>query len=237
MWFTEYFDDRLGRIVPGTGAVTEYPLPGAGSSPLGIAAGPDGNLWFTENSGNRLGRIVPGTEAVTEYPLPNPGSEPQGITAGPDGSLWFTERSGNRIGKIEAVAPMVFADVAVSLKAPSTVRLKQPYDYTLTVTNKGPDTATDVVVTLDGLKRLRVLDAVPAPEATTRAQLRWQAGSLAAGESRTFTVRVKAWSSDKATVTAEATSGTPDPDPNDNADTTRTRIKWDWHMDRLMKRA
>ncbi|MET8331551.1 DUF11 domain-containing protein [Streptomyces sp. NPDC005181] len=98
-----------------------------------------------------------------------------------------------------------------------------------TVTNKGPVTATDVVVTLDGLKRLRVLDAVPAPEATTRAQLHWQAGSLAAGKSRTFTVRVKAGSSGKVTVTAEATSGTPDPDPNDNTATTRTLCRRNAH--------
>ncbi|MFD4230455.1 hypothetical protein [Streptomyces sp. NPDC058545] len=49
------------------------------------------------------------------------------------------------------------------------------------MTDEGPGTVTDVVVTLDGLQRLRVPDAVPAPEATTRAQLRRQAGSLAAG--------------------------------------------------------
>ncbi|WP_326827200.1 hypothetical protein [Streptomyces sp. NBC_01751] len=36
------------------------------------------------------------------------------------------------------------------------------------MTNKGPDTATCMFVTLGGLKRLRVPDAVPAPEATTR---------------------------------------------------------------------
>ncbi|MGW1734688.1 hypothetical protein OG894_40850 [Streptomyces sp. NBC_01724] len=33
------------------------------------------------------------------------------------------------------------------------------------MTDKGPDTVTDVVVTLDGLQRLRVPGAVPAPEA------------------------------------------------------------------------
>ena len=39
-------------------------------APLGIAAGPDGNLWFTEAAtGNRIGRITP-TGTITEYPLP-----------------------------------------------------------------------------------------------------------------------------------------------------------------------
>ena len=31
-----------------------------GAGPIGIAAGPDGNMWFTELGGNRIGRIVTG---------------------------------------------------------------------------------------------------------------------------------------------------------------------------------
>ena len=62
MWFTETFHSgvvavpplggAIGRITP-TGTVTEYPLPTAGSSPRGIAAGPDGNMWFTDGSGQQ----------------------------------------------------------------------------------------------------------------------------------------------------------------------------------------
>ena len=42
--------------------ITEYPvptagLPGLGSEPDGIAAGPDGAIWFTEAIGNKIGRI------------------------------------------------------------------------------------------------------------------------------------------------------------------------------------
>ncbi|WP_406320278.1 hypothetical protein [Streptomyces sp. NBC_01637] len=36
------------------------------------------------------------------------------------------------------------------------------------MTDKSPDTTTYIYVTLGGLKRLRVPDAVLAPEATTR---------------------------------------------------------------------
>jgi streptogramin lyase len=91
------------RTVP-TGEVTEFSAGiTAASQPIGIAAGPDGNLWFTEadpNNGSRIGRITPqGT--VTEFSAGiTPGSEPIGITAGPDGNLWFTEQVGNRIGRI-----------------------------------------------------------------------------------------------------------------------------------------
>jgi len=30
------------------------------SGPIGIAAGPDGNMWFTELNGGRIGRVVTG---------------------------------------------------------------------------------------------------------------------------------------------------------------------------------
>jgi streptogramin lyase len=37
----------------------------AGSSPAGIATGPDGAMWFTESNGNKIGRITAGS--LTEY--------------------------------------------------------------------------------------------------------------------------------------------------------------------------
>jgi hypothetical protein len=46
--------DPLGAITEFSTGITE------GSSPSGIAAGPDGNLWFTEPRGDRIGRIGTG---------------------------------------------------------------------------------------------------------------------------------------------------------------------------------
>ena len=52
--------NRIGRITP-LGVVTEFSAGiTAGAGPLGITAGPDGNLWFTEPNGNRIGRISTG---------------------------------------------------------------------------------------------------------------------------------------------------------------------------------
>jgi len=77
-------------------------IPTAYTQPLGITAGPDGNLWFTEGSPagqhDHIGRITP-AGAITEFPLPSQGSGPYGITTGSDGNLWFTEQSGT-IGRI-----------------------------------------------------------------------------------------------------------------------------------------
>ena len=45
LWFTETSADRIGRITA-AGAVTEFTVPSASSSPSGITAGPDGALWL-----------------------------------------------------------------------------------------------------------------------------------------------------------------------------------------------
>src|SRR5262249_24995658 len=70
----------------------EFLLPTGVGRPIGITAGPDGNLWFTESVG-KIGRITP-AGTITEFPIPTAGSAPYRITAGPDGNLWFTELSG-----------------------------------------------------------------------------------------------------------------------------------------------
>jgi streptogramin lyase len=112
LWFTESGLDRVGRITP-AGIVTEFskgisreaqgPAETPGSVPIGITAGPDGNLWFTEYQGNRIGRITP-TGVVTEFSKGlSPGASPSGITSGPDGNLWFAESYVDRIGRITPV--------------------------------------------------------------------------------------------------------------------------------------
>jgi streptogramin lyase len=68
LWFTEYGNtgtgaaSAIGRIDPGTGAITEFGAANgltANSGPYGITVGPDGNLWFVEfNSPARVGRIT-----------------------------------------------------------------------------------------------------------------------------------------------------------------------------------
>jgi streptogramin lyase len=75
---------------------TEYALP-AGSGPVGISSGPDGNVWFANATSKKIGKITSGG-TVTEYGAGE--NKPESITSGPDGNLWFTARSTNKIGKI-----------------------------------------------------------------------------------------------------------------------------------------
>ena len=47
------------------GTVTEFPVPSG--SPVGITAGPDGNLWFADSAG-KIGRITP-AGSITQFPV------------------------------------------------------------------------------------------------------------------------------------------------------------------------
>ena len=77
--------------------LAEYLLP-FNSGPIGIAAGPDGNVWFTNFISDEIGRITP-SGTIATFPLAT-STEPAGIAAGPDGNLWFCENFANQIGRI-----------------------------------------------------------------------------------------------------------------------------------------
>ena len=91
LWFTEYWDRKIGRITP-LGVVTEFA--GVSFSPSDIRVGPDGNVWFSGGNYGRLGRITP-LGAITEFDL---GVEFTSFALGPDGNWWITESVG-RIGR------------------------------------------------------------------------------------------------------------------------------------------
>src|SRR5437016_11200384 len=64
LWFTERFGNKIGRIAPTSGLITEFCQvltagnpSGITGSPRGITVGPDGNIWFAEVCGV-IGRIT-----------------------------------------------------------------------------------------------------------------------------------------------------------------------------------
>jgi virginiamycin B lyase len=110
MWFVELSGTMDGRMPDGNrvgriafdGAITEFPIPSAGASPINIAVGPDRNIWFTK--GAALFRVTP-IGKMTEFPV-GEGSRAGGLSAGSDrqaperlsNRLWFTDAVGNRLG-------------------------------------------------------------------------------------------------------------------------------------------
>src|ERR1700694_2026025 len=88
------FTPLAARAAP---LIAESPTPTAGSTPQGIAAGPDGNLWFAESGGgSRIGRI---TTAGTITEFTGLTGAPFWIASGP-GGLWGTEPSAHVIAEL-----------------------------------------------------------------------------------------------------------------------------------------
>ena len=96
IWFTERFDNAVGRLDPATNNVTMFPLP-AGSGPEGIAAGPSGSVWFTQSVAGNIARMTP--DGTLTQGKSVRGSEPFGITVA-NGTPWYTELSANKIASL-----------------------------------------------------------------------------------------------------------------------------------------
>ncbi len=118
MWFVGYGTSVVGNITPsGTVTITTHSL-SAGSRPVRIVAGSDGNLWITESVGDRIARVTTGF-AITEFAVPTASAVPWGIAAGPDGNLWFTENGASKIGRITTSGVITeFSLVAAEGKCP-----------------------------------------------------------------------------------------------------------------------
>lgn len=111
LWFASSFNPSyIGRITP-DGQITTFPTPNPDlTTPIEMAAGPDGNIWYVDQNGNTIGRVgMDGT--ITAFPIPTSEhvcysgnrcyetSLPSGIVAGPDGAIWFGEnRNIGRVG-------------------------------------------------------------------------------------------------------------------------------------------
>ncbi len=88
VWFTDYTNDRIGKITP-LGKVTFFQLE-HDASPLSMARGSDGALWFTEYFPGRIGRITTDGQVRTF----KGDSTPLYIVSGPDGNLWYISGGG-----------------------------------------------------------------------------------------------------------------------------------------------
>jgi virginiamycin B lyase len=121
LWFTEFFDNEIGRMTATGCNVTQYPAgPVENQSAYGITSGPDGALWFTEFTDSAIGRMTT-AGVVTTYPLPTTGAGPETITAGPDGALWFVETYGDKIGRITTGGTITEYPVPTSGAEPSGI--------------------------------------------------------------------------------------------------------------------
>lgn len=129
-----------------------------GSTPEGIATGPDGNIWFSDRqnpANGMIGMINPTTLDTAEYSIAahggNPGNKPSAVTAGTDGNLWFPDQ-----GSTPAIA-------VVDLTPPV---LKVPDPIVADATGPGGTTVSYTATATDTLDPNPVVACVPASGST-----------------------------------------------------------------------
>ncbi len=89
---------RSAMINPTTHAITEFPIPTAGSGPTGSRRAPTATSGSPSRERRQDRDDQPDHPRHHRVPLPTAQFRPYGITAGPDGNLWFTEAQRRRSG-------------------------------------------------------------------------------------------------------------------------------------------
>jgi streptogramin lyase len=122
LYFTESNVNQIGQITPDP-SITEFPLP-AGTTPFGIAPGPQGTVWFTGLGNNSLYQMI--------LPLPAP------LTDGAQGTLIFNQFPLSKSCGPSQIAPgpLTFPDMGFSCAdtvLDSIGVMNSPASVTLTV--------------------------------------------------------------------------------------------------------
>jgi uncharacterized repeat protein (TIGR01451 family) len=126
-----------------------------------------------------------------------------------------TNNNGTKTNSQVVTFVQSLADVVVTKTGPASVPAGGLASYTLTVTNSGPSTATNVVAA-DTLPAGATFSGASGSTTLSNGVVRWAAVDLASGASATYTVTVIAPASGSLTNVASGSSATPDPDPTNN---------------------
>lgn len=104
VWVGEMNLNRLARIDPHTGKVSEWTPPNGQYGIMQTVVDGNGRVWFTEQGANYIGRFDPQTQTFTTFALPTYGSKrfgPQDLVFDSHGMLWFTGLDSGRIGRLD----------------------------------------------------------------------------------------------------------------------------------------
>ena len=145
IWWTGQLSNRLGRLNPKTGAMTEFVLNTAHTGPHGLAEDRRGNIWYTGNHAAHIGKLDPRTGTTTTYPMPDPSvKDPHTIIFDKKGIVWFTAQQGNVIGRLDPKSGQV------TLASPS--KGSRPYGMAINSKNR-------LFVVLFGTNKIAEIDA------------------------------------------------------------------------------
>ena len=187
------------------GAVTFVSASDGGTESTGMVTWPA----VTLTDGQTVQRTV--TVAAPSTGTLNNVAQATATTVDPDA----TNNDGSNGGAQVSTTVTEQADVEVTKAGPATVIGGAHYSYTMTVTNHGPSTATNVVIT-DALPG--AVTYVSASDGGTESggTVTWPAVTLTDGQFVTRTVTVTAPASGTLNNVAQATATTADPDATNN---------------------
>jgi uncharacterized repeat protein (TIGR01451 family) len=121
----------------------------------------------------------------------------------------------------------VSADLEVKTSGPKEAGQRTEISYAVSVTNKGPDPAADVVVTNAIPEGMSFLSAT-GTHSEANGMITWEVGDLASGASADYSVSVLVEFPESGETKVEnqvaVTSGTPDPEGQNNEDKAQTEI-------------
>jgi virginiamycin B lyase len=90
VWACEYFGNRIARIDPASGKVTEYDLPLKWGNPYDLWPDAEDNIWVENAVYNSLVKFDPRTTQWTYVPFPDLGAHTPKLDRDKEGTLWFT---------------------------------------------------------------------------------------------------------------------------------------------------
>lgn len=133
IWVGEMTTNKLARINPRTGEVTEWTPPNGQYNIMATAIDRQGGVWFTEQVANYIGRFDPATATFKIYSLDQaigPRMSPQDLAFDASGKLWFT-LIGGRIGRLDPASGAM-----QSWPVPLPKGASRAYPFSLAVTPK-----------------------------------------------------------------------------------------------------
>ena len=120
LWFCELSGGKLGRVDPGSGAITEYAPVGVSDVEPRRLVAVSGAIYFTDSGGGRLGRLTLADKKFKMWDSPSGNhSEPYGIAADSSGKIWY-EESGADANKLVRFDPAVEVFRTYPMPAPNS---------------------------------------------------------------------------------------------------------------------
>jgi streptogramin lyase len=144
LWVTYFGLNKLAKLHPETGKITEYATPlGSAEKPelagmYGISMGPDGKVWYGKYGEDTYGTIDTETGEVTQYEMPNKVATHR-LGVDDHGMVWIPESATGRLARYDPQSKTFkYYDLPDNDAFPYAVRVDGPRGV-IWVTGTGSD--------------------------------------------------------------------------------------------------